>query len=66
MRHMSVSVDDPSRVPNPAVVQMLMQEFGFINDMTHCLVHGEDIDNGGKAWNIIEPLDGNWEPHYIR
>ena len=28
-RHLSVSVDDPTKTPSPAAVAMLMQEFGF-------------------------------------
>lgn len=31
-RHMSVSVDQPDKMPHPIAVKQIMKEFGFINE----------------------------------
>lgn len=72
-RHLSMSLDKPGRVPNPVAVQMIAEEFGFVNKLIdidspndintpdHLWWWGEEIQ-GGKliAINILEPLDGNY------
>ena len=62
-RHMSMSVHLEGRVPHPEAVRMVMQELGFVNDLEHCISWPE---RGPQvAINVIEPLDGDWEPHRI-
>lgn len=66
-RHLSVSVELEGRVPHPEAVRMIMQEFGFINDLEQCLFWEEKVgQNARTAINVIEPLDGDWEPHRIK
>lgn len=63
-RHMSVSVKTLSKRRGPSVeaVQTLMREFGFINPLERTMSWLEDTSFGRMAINIVEPLDGNWEP----
>jgi len=60
VKHLSVSVDLTGRVPHPAAVIMIMKEFGFKNDLEHCIVFEEKFgDNTLTAINIIESNDVN-------
>lgn len=66
-RHLSVSVALEGRVPHPESVRMIMQEFGFINELERCIFWEEKVgENAKTAINVIEPLDGDWEPHKIK
>ena len=52
-RHLSVSVDDPQKMPSIPAVEMLMKEFGFKGSLKECYVYLED-NISPKAVNIIE------------
>lgn len=66
LRHLSVSIDLPGRVPHPAAVQMIMEEIGFILPLAKCQSWVEPCGNDRRAVNVVEPLDGDWTPHIIR
>ena len=56
-RHLSVSVDDPRRVPSPDAISALMAELGFKSLLKsgECHIYMEKLDsNGHQAVNIIE------------
>lgn len=36
-RHLSVSVDDTNKLPHPAAIELLMEEFGFRCKLKECL-----------------------------
>jgi hypothetical protein len=63
LRHMSMSVNLEGRVPHPEAVRMVMQEFGYVNDLEHCIFWEEAVGGGKVAINVVEPLDGDWTPH---
>lgn len=52
-RHLSVSVDNPDKMPSIPAVEMLMKEFGFRGKLKECYVYIED-KIVPKAVNIIE------------
>jgi hypothetical protein len=57
-RHISVSVADTDRVPNPVAIQMLLSLFGFerlLGDRQ--MVYPEKYGNGLTAINVIEPME---------
>ncbi len=56
LRHLSVSVDTPGRMPSPESVEMIMKEIGFENGMMNCKLWLEDIGENHKAINIVEPI----------
>lgn len=61
-RHMSVSTAGaPGTGPNPLAVGMLMQEFGFKNDLSGAFSYLDTLRDGRLVINVIEPLDGNME-----
>lgn len=61
-RHMSVSVNGgPGVGPNPHAVSLLMQEFGFVNQLTGAFVYQDALRDGRLVINVIEPLDGDME-----
>lgn len=63
LRHMSMSITAfHGRVPSPQAVQMVMEEMGFINPLEQCLWWQEDCGGERMAINVVEPLDGDWEP----
>jgi hypothetical protein len=57
-RHLSVSVAQRGKVPSIEAVRMLAQEFGFLNELEHCVIFTETFDPGHRAINIVEPLSG--------
>lgn len=61
-RHLSISINVEGRVPHPQAVIMMCQEFGFINVFADCMVWTEKIGDALEAINVVEPLDGNFEP----
>lgn len=59
-RHLSVSVSAAGRVPNHAAMDMLMEEFGFINRSTQVVLWTEKFgDNTQHAINVVEPISGD-------
>jgi hypothetical protein len=55
-RHMSMSIMREGRVPHPAAVWMIAAELGFIGAMENCTTWMEDLSDGGKAINVVQPL----------
>jgi hypothetical protein len=55
--HISISVDTPYRVPHPAAVEMILEEFGMrpIAESDH--LYWEDISPGEKAVNVLQLVD---------
>jgi len=65
-KHLSVSVNLKGRAPHPAAVIMIMQEFGFKNDLDTCIVWNENFGDGTlNAINVIEPHDGIWDEEFL-
>lgn len=63
LRHLSV-LSYISETPPIELVTELMKDLGFINDIHNCKVWPEDFGKRKcNIINVIEPLDGNWEPH---
>lgn len=58
-RHMSLSVDRAGRMPNTVAIGFVMDALGFINPLDRCAAWVEDLDDGGHAINVVEPVDGN-------
>jgi hypothetical protein len=58
-RHLSVSVDDSNKAPNPVAVSELMRAFGFHHGLGRCPAWFERLADGGIAINALEPLDGD-------
>lgn len=58
-RHLSVSVDRKGKVPHEAAVQMIMEEYGFINKIPNLAIWPEKFGDGQTAVNVLEPLDGD-------
>jgi len=66
-KHLSVSVNLPGRVPNPAAVIMVMKEFDFKNNLDNCIVFNENFGDGTlTAVNVVEPMDGVWEEDFLK
>ncbi len=72
-RHLSISINEPDRMPNLHAVEMIAGEFGFVNkkininkpgcidEPDHLLWWLEKIgEDCLPAVNIVEPLDGNY------
>jgi hypothetical protein len=55
--HISVSVSTPYRVPNPAAVEMILEEFGMRPIAESHGVWIEDISPGEKAVNVIQLVE---------
>lgn len=62
LKHMSMSITLPGRVPHPEAVEMIMEEMGFVNPLSDCLWYEEQCGGGQMAINVMEPLDGDWTP----
>lgn len=54
VRHLSVSVDAPDRLPHTVAVQAIMQLFGFKGTIEDCIVYKEEFEHRGAGINIIE------------
>jgi len=63
LRHLSVSIDLPGRVPHPEAVRMIMEEIGFVLPLEKCFWWEEACGPGRVAINVVEPVDGDWSPH---
>jgi len=56
IRHLSMSVDTPGSLPNPAMVQEIMKLIGFKGGLLECIVHLEDIAINHQAINVMEAI----------
>lgn len=54
VRHLSMSVDEDGKLPNPGVVGEIMKLIGFDNEMEDCTIYMEDISPVRKAINVLE------------
>lgn len=57
IRHLAVSLARDSD-PHPGAVQLLMDEFGFINPLGRAVVWATE-GTSPRVVNVIEPLDGD-------
>lgn len=56
-RHLSVSVDRPGKLPSIPAVEMLMKEFGFVNDLNNLYnVFIENTAINEQAINVMEKI----------
>lgn len=55
-RHLSVSSPAKGRIPNIFAMGMLAEELGFVGGLELCGIWDEDIGEGQKAINLIQPL----------
>lgn len=55
-RHMSMSIKRDGRVPHPAALWLIAEELGFSGGLETCKVWPEDLSDGGKAINILQPV----------
>jgi hypothetical protein len=55
-RHLSMSCEKKGRLPTPIALDMVIEEFGFINPLYHCAmwVEKSEVD----SINVLEPVDG--------
>jgi hypothetical protein len=55
-RHMSMSSGRQGKAPTPEAVWMVCQELGFVGSIEECRVWIEDLSDGEKAINVVQPL----------
>jgi len=53
-RHLSISVDEPHKMPNVESVKEIMNQFGFESVLAQCIVGIENIDESHSAISIAE------------
>jgi hypothetical protein len=56
MRHMSMSSGRRGRSPTPEAVWMICEELGFVGSLEQCAFWFEDLKNGDKAVNVVQPV----------
>lgn len=56
-RHMSMSILRQGRVPSQAGVWMVAEELGFAGGLEACQIWLEDLSDGGKAINVVQPIN---------
>jgi hypothetical protein len=56
VRHLSISVSTPGKLPSPEAVMMLLPLFGFKNSLQDCMVRLEDFAEGHQAINVWEKI----------
>lgn len=56
MRHMSMSIMREGRAPHLVAVWMIAEYLGFSGGLEACSVWMEDLSDGGKAVNVVQPL----------
>lgn len=57
VRHLSMSVKDGDRLPNPGGAKMIMHILGFKQPLMNCKISVEDLLDGGQAINIGELIE---------
>jgi hypothetical protein len=61
-RHISISLGSNTSCPHPSAIQMILDEFGFVNKLDNLAVWIEDCGGGSfKAVNLLEPVSGNMQ-----
>lgn len=56
VRHISISVDTPNKMPNQTAIEMIIKEFGFIKPLLECKLGIEKISGTLSAINVIEKI----------
>jgi hypothetical protein len=56
VRHMSLSSTWHGRMPIPEAVWMVCDELGFTASLDACNVWLEDIGDGDRAVNVVQPV----------
>lgn len=54
MRHLSMSVDNPGKLPSVAVVEQVCKLIGFKSELQDCYLDFEDCGGGHVAINVLE------------
>jgi hypothetical protein len=54
-KHISISVDRPDKLPNPIVVENILQEFGIWTPLEDLVISFEDLTHGYQAITVVEP-----------
>lgn len=57
-RHLSVSVDEPDKLPHMEAVKLLMAEFGFTQPVENCFVYVENGDSPFAVNVIGKEIEG--------
>jgi hypothetical protein len=55
-RHMSMSSLRRGRLPIPEAVWMVCEELGFVGSLQACRTWVEDLPDGEKAINVVQPV----------
>jgi hypothetical protein len=55
-RHMSMSSGRHGKLPTPEAIWMVCQELGFVASIEQCATWVEDLSDGGKAVNVVQPI----------
>ena len=53
--HLSMASPNPNRLPTPEAVKMVAEHFGFTGDLQNWAVWIENLKDGGKAINVVQP-----------
>lgn len=53
-RHLSISVDEPDKMPNVESVKEIMNQFGFESELEQCIVGIEKLEESYNAISIAE------------
>ncbi len=56
MRHMSMSSARYGKLPHPVGLWMVAEELGFAGGLESCTLWKEDIGDGYKAINVVQPV----------
>jgi hypothetical protein len=56
VRHLSISVSTPGRLPSVAAVAEIMRWFGFVSQLSDCMVQLEAIGPDRQAVNVWEEM----------
>lgn len=64
-RHLSMSTSIQGLIPNELAIDMMLEEFGFINPLYNCIVWPERFNESQIAINVIEPID-DWPDNEVK
>lgn len=56
LRHLSMSVDTPGKMPHPITVEEMIKLIGFENDLSMCHIRMEEIGENHHAINVMEKI----------
>lgn len=56
VRHLSVSMTEPGRLPSPEAIWMIAEALGFAGGLEVCKLWPEQLSAGGTAINVAQPV----------